>query len=113
MLTFKQGGAVAGEDSWEAGRRGATYGMLMPGRPSVGIKHDQEHAPEVAMDRAEVVSVSEKVEVPAGTFENCLKVQETTPLGRGEKEYKLYAPEVGWQVDQEVRLGRFGFAEKQ
>jgi hypothetical protein len=46
------------------------------------------------MDRAKIVSVSERVATPAGTFENCLKTEESTPLEPG-REFKLYAPGVG------------------
>jgi hypothetical protein len=33
--------------------------------------------------------------VPAGTFHNCLKSKETTPLEPDLLEYKFYAPGVG------------------
>jgi hypothetical protein len=33
--------------------------------------------------------------VPAGTFHNCLKSQETTPLETDLLEHKFYAPGVG------------------
>jgi hypothetical protein len=41
----------------------------------------------------EVVSVSETVTVPAGTFENCVKIKES--LGDGTTEFKYYAAGVG------------------
>jgi len=37
-----------------------------PGAPKVGEKFYQEMAPKVAMDRVEILSVTEKVTVPAG-----------------------------------------------
>jgi hypothetical protein len=55
-------------------------------------------APKVAMDRAEIVSVSERVNTPAGAFVNCLKTEESTPLEPG-RESKLYAPGVGLVKD--------------
>jgi len=61
----------------------------------IGQRYYQEAAPGVAMDRARVVSVTERGTTPAGTFERCLKTEETTPLEPGDKEYKLYAPGVG------------------
>ena len=72
-----------GEDAggaWLSGRQGARFGLMMPGLPLVKARHYQEIAPGVAMDRAEIVSVSETVKTPAGEFNNCLKVEETTPL---------------------------------
>jgi len=56
-------------------------------------------AADLAMDRAEVVSLTERLTTPAGTFEKCLKTRETTPLEPGDTEYKLYAPGVGLVQD--------------
>jgi hypothetical protein len=66
------------------------YFILKP-----GSRLTLEGKEEVAMDRAQIVSVGERVTTPAGTFEKCLKTEETTPLEPGDKEYKLYAPGVG------------------
>jgi len=91
-----KGGKVASHDgAWLHGTGGAKLGLLLPGAPAVGQRYYQEVAPGLAMDRAEVVSVSERVTTPAGTFERCLKTEETTPLERGAREFKLYAPGVG------------------
>jgi len=109
---FKKGKEVKGSDSWQSGVGGAAYGMIMPAKPAVGMKHYQEHAPGKAMDRAEVKSLSEKMEVPAGNFENCLKVEETTPLESDEKEYKVYAPGVGLLVDEGMKLVKYGVEGK-
>ena len=59
------------------------------------------------MDRSEVVSLTETVEVPAGRMLNCLKVKETSPLEKGA-EFKLYAPGVGLLRDGAFRLVRYG-----
>ncbi len=111
---YKDGKPVAGKasDSWLSGVDGATYGMMMPAKPTVGLKFYQERDPKRAMDRAEIKSLSEKVEVPAGKFEKCLKVEETTPLEKGEKEYKLYAEGVGLLNDEGLKLVRYGFEKK-
>jgi hypothetical protein len=50
------------------------------------------------------VSLSERATTPAGTFEKCLKTEETTPLEPGDKEYKLYAPGVGLVQDGPLSL---------
>ena len=91
-----KGGKVANHDgAWLHGTGGAKLGLLLPGAPAVGQRYYQEVAHGIAMDRAEVVSVSERVTTPADTFEKCLKTEETTPLERGAREFKLYAPGVG------------------
>jgi len=99
-----KGGKVANhEGAWLHGTGGAKLGLLMPGAPVVGQRYYQEVAPKVAMDRAEVVSLSERVTTPAGTFEKCLKTEETTPLEPG-RESKLYAPGIGLITDGSLVL---------
>jgi hypothetical protein len=105
---YKNGKVVGQGGSWESGKSGARFGMMMPGKPTVGQKYYQEVAPKVAMDRAEHVSVSETLEVPAGKFENCLKTEESTPLESG-KAYKIYAPGVGLLQDEDFVLVSYGF----
>jgi hypothetical protein len=74
----------------------------------VGLKHYQELAPKVAMDRAEVISTTEKISTPDGDFDNCLKTQETTPIEPDEKEFKLYAKGIGLVVDANLKLVKHG-----
>ena len=105
---YKDGQVHSHGGSWESGKNGAHYGMFMPAKPAVGQKFYQELAPKVAMDRFEVASVSERVKVPAGTFENCLKTKETTPLEPDSTEYKLYAKGIGLIVDAGLKLVKSG-----
>jgi hypothetical protein len=58
------------------------------------------------MDRCEVKAVDAKVATPLlGTFNNCLKIDETTPLEKGVS-HKIYAPGVGLIEDDEMTLVR-------
>lgn len=110
-VNMYRGGSIVGhEGSWRSGVDGAKFGLAMPGKPAVGMKHYMEMAPG-AMDRAEVVSVTEQVRTSAGVFRNCLKVRETSAVERGDVGYKLYAPGVGLVVDDSVRLKEAGFAK--
>ena len=95
---YKNGKVLNHEGAWLHGTGGAKLGLMMPGSPVVGQRYYQEVAPKVAMDRAEIVSVSERVNTPAGAFVNCLKTEESTPLEPG-RESKLYAPGVGLVKD--------------
>jgi hypothetical protein len=102
-----------GEDAggaWLSGQKGARFGLMMPGLPLLGARHYQEIAPGVAMDRAEIVSVTETVKTPAGVFKNCLKVEESSPLEPGKNEYKFYAPGIGLVQEGSLRLVRYGKA---
>jgi len=101
---YKGGKVVSHEGAWRHGSGGASFGLMLPGTPAVGLRYYQELAPRIAMDRAEVVSLSERVTVPAGTFDACLKTEETTPLEPGTREYKVYAPGVGLVMDGTLAL---------
>lgn len=104
-----------GEDAggaWLHGEKGARFGMLMPGTVLVGARHYQEIAPGAAMDRAEVMSLTETVETPGGKFEKCLKVLETTPLEPEDKSTKYYAPGVGLVREGGMKLVRHGKKDK-
>ncbi|MDH3700006.1 MAG: hypothetical protein OEU46_01720 [Alphaproteobacteria bacterium] len=112
-VDFYQNGKVVKHDgSWLAGTNGNKAGLIMSGAPKVGMKYYQEIAPDVAMDRAEVISLNETCKTPAGTFAKCLKVKEGTALNFLETEYKYYAPEIGLIGDADLRLIRHGFAKK-
>lgn len=103
----EQGNVVSHEGAWRAGVDGAKPGLMMPGIALLGSRYYQEVAPDVAMDRAENLSLTETVSTPAGTFENCLKVEETTPLEPDVKEYKLYARGIGLVQDEQLLLTEY------
>ena len=62
------------------------------------------------MDRATIVSMIETVQTPAGVFENCLKIEETSPLISFITEHKHYAPGIGMVQDGVLRLVKAGKA---
>ena len=100
---YKDGKIISHDSAWRAGVRGARFGLMIPGTPTVGQRFYQEIAPKVAMDRVEVVSINETVKTPAGTFEHCVHLRETTPL-EGDVSHKFYAPGVGMIKDDEFVL---------
>ena len=101
---YENGVVVGHEGAWEAFKNDAKPGVMMPGIILLGARYYQEIAPEVAMDRAEIISMTETVQTPAGTFENCLKIEETNPLEGDEKEYKYYAAGIGLIQDEDLKL---------
>jgi len=105
---YKAGKVVGHEGAWLAGLNGARFGLMMPGTVRLGLKHYQEVAPRVAMDRVEIVSLTETVTTPAGVFKNCVKVEETTPLEPGVKEYKYYSSGIGLIQDGRLKLVKVG-----
>ena len=80
-------------------------GLIMPDSAFlVGTRYFQEIAPGVALDRAEHVAFDLEIQTPAGAFEDCIKVVETTPLEPGSESIKFYCPQVGLIADGDLVL---------
>ena len=105
---YKNGKVAGHEGAWLSGVKGARFGLMMPGQPKAGQRFYQEQAPGVGMDRAEIVADNEKISTPAGTFEKCIHVVETSPIEKGLKDHKWYAAGVGQVKDAEMVLVRHG-----
>lgn len=105
---YKDGKVSSHEGSWVSGVGGARYGLFMPGLVLLGSRYYEEVAPGTAMDRARIMSLSDSLTTPAGTFTGCLKVEETTPLEPGTKAEKLYAPGIGLIKDGDLLLVKSG-----
>jgi hypothetical protein len=100
---YKDGKIINHESAWRAGVGDARFGLMIPAKPIVGQAFYQEIAPRVAMDRGEVVSTNETVKTPAGTFEQCVHLRETTPL-KSDVSHKYYAAGIGLIKDDEFEL---------
>jgi hypothetical protein len=107
---YKNGKVVSHEGAWRAGRAGAHFGLMMPGTAQVGLRFYQEVAEGVAMDRAEITSVTDSLRTSAGSFTNLLRIEETTPLEPGNRDAKRFAPGIGLVEDGSMRLVRYGKA---
>ena len=101
---YKNGKVVGHEGAWLSGVKGAKFGLMMPGSPKQGQKFYQEQAPGVGMDRAEILSTDEKVTTPAGAFDHCVHVVETSALEKGLKDHKWYVAGVGQVKDGKLEL---------
>jgi len=102
---YENGQLIGTEGSWLAGEDGAKPGILMLAHPEVGLRYAQERAPDVAEDRARVISLDASAEVEYGEFHHCLETKETTPLEPGVSEYKFYKKNVGLLLEAENRNG--------
>lgn len=105
---YKNDKVVKHDGSWLAGRNGAKAGLIMPGQPKVNMRYYQEVAPGVAMDRAEIVSLTDTCKTPAGIFSKCMKVKEGSELEPSVVEYKYHAPGIGLVRDEDLRLVKYG-----
>jgi hypothetical protein len=92
---YENGKAVSTRGSWEAGVDGAQPGIIMRAQPVIGDEYRQEYYEDEAEDMARVESLDEAVTVPAGSYSDCLKTYEWTPLEPGVSEFKYYSPGVG------------------
>jgi hypothetical protein len=105
---YEDGVIVSHDGAWEAFKDGAKPGIIMPGRILLGSRYHQEIAPGVAEDRAEHIEFPERIRTPAGTFDFCLKVEESTPLEPGHASLKVYAPGIGLVRDGSIKLVAYG-----
>lgn len=90
------GNVISTAGSWEAGVNGARPGIIMEAEPRVGDRYNQEIAPGVAEDKAQVLSLNRSACVPYGCFDHLLLTKEWTPLEPGVVDRKYYAEGVGF-----------------
>ncbi len=90
---YQNGKVINHDGSWLLGKDTQVPGVILPANPKVGDKFRSEDVSTDIGEKDEVVSVTETVTVPAGTFKNCVKVKED--LADGTTEYKYYAKGVG------------------
>jgi len=81
--------------SFLSGANNDKPGIVQEAHPAIGDFYRQEFALQNAEDFAQVVGLNSTVVVPYGTFTNCLKTLETTPLEPDASENKYYAAGVG------------------
>ncbi len=105
---YAKGKIISHDGAWVAEGNNKA-GIALPGFVLLGSRYYQEIAPGIAMDRAEIISMNETQETPAGKFTNVLKIEETTPLNTKDVSIKLYAPGIGLIKDGNLLLKKYGF----
>ena len=101
----ENGNVISTEGSWEAGVDGAQAGIIMLADPKKGDRYQQELAPGVAEDMAQVLGFEESLCVRYGCFEHVLVTKEWSPLEKGVVEHKYYAKGVGFIFGVMVKGG--------
>lgn len=91
--------------SWQAGVDGAEAGLVMAAQPRAGDGYVLEHAPGVAEDQAEVLSITEQRTVPQGEFDHLVQLAVSSPLVPARVERRYYAPGVGLVYAETVSGG--------
>jgi hypothetical protein len=92
---FKDGKATTTKGSWQAGAKGALPGIIVPAKPTPGMRYRQEYFKGEAEDNGEVLSTTETVTVRTGTYRNVLMTKDTSTLEPGVEQHKSYALGVG------------------
>src|SRR5262249_45243659 len=93
VSNYEEGKIVDHEGSWLAGKDGAPPSLIMPAHPEVGQVFNPENVPGVVYETDEIVSMSEKVDTPAGPTDQGMLVKET--LMDNSIEHKVYAANYG------------------
>jgi hypothetical protein len=106
---YENGELVDHEGSWLDGSNNARAGLIMPGTVLLGSRYYQEIAPDVALDKAEIVNMNQTVSVPAGSFRDVIKMTETNDLEPGIQEDNLHALGIGQVIDNELELVSYGY----
>jgi hypothetical protein len=92
---YQNGQVVSTEGSWEAGVGGAQPGIAVPADPRPGLTYRQEYLAGEAEDQGAVLSTTEQVGVPTGTYTGAMLTRDTTALEPDLVELKFYAPGIG------------------
>jgi hypothetical protein len=101
---YKKGKLAGHAGSWMSGVGGAQFGLMMPARIGVGDRFVQERAPkQAAQDRSEVVETGVRLTTPAGSYENCVHMRDSSAIERGG-DHKWYAPGIGLVKDGKAVL---------
>jgi hypothetical protein len=108
---YENGILIAHEGAWLAGEGANKAGVIMPGTILLGARYYQEIAPNVALDRAEIIDVGAVIQTPSGDFTDTLITQETNPLEPDVAELKYYAAGIGLIQEEDLKLERYGFVE--
>src|ERR671923_620261 len=106
---YENGAIVGHEGGWRAGEGANRPGIIMPGTILLGSRYYQEIAPNVAMDRAEIINMGQAIQTPFGEFTDTLITEETTPLEPDVVELKYYAAGVGQIQEEDLKLEKYGF----
>lgn len=86
------------EGAWLAGVDGAQPGIWIKAAHVVGDSYRQEYYKGKAEDMRDVSTTGEPVQIAIGSYKDCVKMYDWTPLEPDAKEFKHYCSEVGAMV---------------
>ena len=89
-------------DSWLAGEGQALPGLIMTANPQVGDAYYQRFDIGEVENQAEVVESDLDLTINGETFENVIKIKESSVLEPEESDFNYYAPDVGLVLEEEI-----------
>ena len=92
---YLNGVLVNHSGSFLHGRDGAKAGIWMKAEQRVGDSYRQEFYLGHAEDIRDTAATGETVTTKSGTYTDCVKVYDWTPLEKNAREYKYHCPQVG------------------
>jgi hypothetical protein len=98
VSNYSNGKLLNRSGSFLHGKDGAKAGIWMKAEQRVGDSYRQEFYAGHAEDMRDTVSTGETVSTKTGTYTDCVKVYDWTPLEENARKYKYYCPEVGGLV---------------
>lgn len=95
---YENGEVIDHAGGWIAAVDGAQPGIWIKVHPLEGDSYRQEYYQDTAEDMRDVVKVGEVVSIGMGSYNDCVKMYDWTPLESKSREYKYYCAEVGAMV---------------
>jgi hypothetical protein len=93
---YEDGKCAVHTGSWEWGVDGAEPGIIMLADPKVdGQPYFQEYYEGIAEDVGEVIATGESADAPAGSFDACIRTEDTSHIDAKLLEEKVYCAGVG------------------
>ncbi|HEX9794309.1 MAG TPA: hypothetical protein VGC54_10035 [Planctomycetota bacterium] len=105
VLNYEDGFLDNLHGAWRTGKDDAEAGITMPATVIPGAIFRQEFLIGQAEDVSRMLETGLTVTVPAGTFHDCIKTEEWTPVEPGVFAHKWYAPGVGLIRELELATG--------
>ena len=103
---YEKGAVVGTKGSWEAGVDGALPGIVMKANPTIGETYRQEYYRGEAEDLATVLSLSESISIPFGSYSDVLMTNEWSALDTPPVyEHKYYAKGIGFIMTKYLEGG--------
>lgn len=95
---YEDGELLDHDGAWLAGVDGAQPGIWIKAEHFVGDSYKQEYYKGKAEDMRDVSSIGDPVQIALGSYTDCVKMYDWTPLEPDAKEFKHYCSEVGAMV---------------